>query len=109
MRGEKIMRIISSWRDFYDSVQRQGMDKDVMYVREQRDILINGDFEVYSRKSSDYTIELMFLGFCGQIYKLSLVYTNNHDYEKTYYDFEEFKTETLAMGITHKYEFGRRF
>lgn len=102
------MRIISKFHDFYDSVQRQGMDKEVVYVRERKEILINqGDFRVDRSGSTNTTIEAFYLGFCGQIYKVYYFKNIKKNITVFYYDYEAFKNDTLSMGATDKYDFSR--
>ncbi len=102
------MRIISKFHDYYDSVQRTGMDKEIVYVRETKESLIKSQFDIYCRGSSNYTVNMLYLGFCGQIYK---IYTISKVDEpiRIYYDYEQFKEESLALGATGKYDFGRRW
>lgn len=102
------MRIISNFHDYYDSVQRTGMDKNVVYVRETSEILIKDDFEVDTRSSSNWHIELLYLGYCGQIYKVYIVKGKDQP-DRIYYDFEAFKEESLSLGATGKFDFGRKW
>jgi len=100
------MRIISKFHDYYDSVQRQGMDKDVVYVRQKKEILIKCDSRVCDRGiARTGTVRLKYLGFCGQIYRIYVIETVG--YSHITYDYEEFKEVSLGLGVTNKYDFGR--
>lgn len=102
------MRIISKFHDYYDSVQAQGFDKSVVYVRDEKDLLIKDSFPVQNRTSSDFSVHTEYLGFCGQIYKLFVVKNSKQGFHKIYYDYEVFKEESLRMGATNEWDFGIR-
>lgn len=100
------MRIISKFHDYYDSVQRQGMDKDVVYVREKKISLIKDTSRVADRGVPHVgTVHLRYLGFCGQIYRVYIVKATGITYIT--YDFEDFKEVSMRFGLTAKYDFGR--
>ena len=99
------MRIISKWHDYYDSVMKTGMDREVVYVRDTKELLINDEYEIATRHSSYYSIYLRYLGFCGHIYKIYVIEYNGR--ENFYYDFEEFKSAALGCGAASNYDFGR--
>lgn len=70
------MRIISSFRDYYDSVQRVAFDKETVLVRERRVVEIGYDSELGRLRCAvnehDFGPSLRFspflLGFCGRFY-----------------------------------------
>ena len=71
------MRIISSFHDYYDSVQSQGQDLKLIYLREEKEV-VNYPFEIYLTSHSNYFRHDKFgaemysriVGFCGQIYPI---------------------------------------
>lgn len=64
------MRIISSFRDYYDSVQSLGQD-DLVYLREERKVVAELDFDsVRSFWDSVIGYRHRIIGFCGRIYSL---------------------------------------
>ena len=80
------MRIISNFHDYYDGAMRQGMDKDVVYVRENKEINIGSKYVLgYSWKSTDYYANLHLLGFCGKIYHVFEI-ANCHKPSAFYYN-----------------------
>lgn len=108
------MRIISKFSDFYDGVMRTGMDKEVVYVREKKDVLLKKPFDIDfsttdSRSWSNgqivdtYKVCTVFLGFCGSIYKIFTVTSDEWRY--VFYNYEEFKTFMLNSNMGSKYDF----
>lgn len=105
------MRIISSFKDYYDGVMRTGMDREVVYVREQTKVDLGRDFDPgFSTKhtGSYHKVETLFLGYCGQIYRVYVVESTRTLYQNwryVTYDYEEFKTIMMEHGFASKYEF----
>jgi hypothetical protein len=108
------MRIISKFRDFYDGVMRTGMDREVVYVREKKDIVLKEAFNIdfsteYTSGYSDghirgsLTVWTSFLGFCGTIYKVFIVTSGN--WSQMFYDYESFKNFMLHNNYGSKYDF----
>lgn len=78
------MKIVSKFRDYYDSAQGVGIDKTLVYVRKPRklklskaeDALIKGmranaprhDEERQGRWAKDYWTNIFIVGFCGKIF-----------------------------------------
>lgn len=93
------MRIISKTKDYYDSVQKQGMDSEVLYVRDSKTLDFN--FPVYKEASSFYVVETFIIGYCGQVYKCAK-YKNNL-VTKYYFDIgtnlEPFKKDMIEFGV----------
>lgn len=111
------MRIISSFKDYYDGVMRTGMDREVVYVREKKDVQLkksfNIDFSTEDKRTwsangqtGSYTISTSFLGYCGTIYKIFMV--TSDDWGHIFYTYEEFKTFMLDTKLGSKYDFGER-
>jgi hypothetical protein len=106
------MRIISNFHDYYDGAMRQGMDKDVVYVREKKEILINRKYSLgYTHHFSRHYVRLHLFGYCGKIYHVYEIV--NDEIGKTlksdfYYDYETFKKEGLKSGAVSKYDVARR-
>lgn len=96
------MRIISKFHDYYDSVMKSGMDKDIVYLRDPKDIEIKDKYELgYRYHIGDKPIDvyLRLLGYCGQIYHVFEVIKSNYNqhtysYDKTvefYFTYDAFK------------------
>lgn len=103
------MRIISKFHDFYDSIQRTGMDREVVYVRETKEITINQVSKIIlDRYSSGWSTSMRYLGFCGHIYKCYVLTHANED-NKYFWDFDEFKAEAMRLQAASSYDFGRRW
>lgn len=107
------MRIISKFKDYYDSVQKQGMDSEVLYIRDSQ--ILDFDFNIYKDVSSHYVIESFILGFCGNIYKcfrLSYDDLRSKKIEKFYFDIEsnieEFKKDSIAFGFLKESDFNTK-
>jgi hypothetical protein len=103
------MRIISRFRDYYDAVMKSGMDREVVYVRENKKITLtdplNLDFTT-EQSSSHHTTDLVFLGYCGQVYKIYVVtYATGHKY--VFYDYEEFKRFMTMNKLAGMFDFDR--
>ena len=65
------MRIISSFHDYYDSVQRHGMDKACVYVRETREEKLKLDNQrrlPYGLPGFVSDKSCFVIGFCGKLY-----------------------------------------
>lgn len=101
------MRIISNFRNYYDSIQKTGMDKEVVYVRETKDLLVNRFCEANTRNTSNGTIRLQYLGFCGEIHKVYTVVIDGA--VGIFYDFASFKEYALDKKVASQYDFGRRW
>lgn len=71
------MQIKSDFRDYYDCVQREGQDTDLIYVRKPVEIV--GDpfprlrLGYAYRSSAEPIIEQRIIGFCGKIYPLLIL------------------------------------
>lgn len=104
------MRIISPFRDYYDSVQRTGQDLTMVYVRNPVEVHYNGDNqEIYPfpaltnnyrivGNDSRVDIKNYMVGFCGIIYPVLYVYhgsqdTDPHAYCYNVKDFDDFVTK----------------
>src|ERR1700722_5173292 len=96
------MRIISKFHDFYDVVQKQGMDRDVVYLRESKDIEIPRKYELgywHMDRGTRLNVNMRLLGYCGQIYHVFEVIKstyNSHTYVTTetrefYFTYDDFK------------------
>lgn len=91
------MRIISPFRDFYDVVMRQGMDRDIVYLREPKDINIKRKYELgyhYMARYSSMHVHMRLLGYCGQIYHVFEVVrtlTGHPDFSEFYFTYDAFK------------------
>ncbi len=102
------MRIISRFHDYYDSVMRTGMDKEVVYVRDQKEIEVKKeDFNyLHSYHSTQATANLYFLGYCGSIYRIYEVVTNANRH--IFHEYEKFKEFMLRNKFSSEWDFGKR-
>lgn len=98
------MRIISSFHDFYDGVMKQGMDREVVYVRETKEVLIKDDFEVHRHQTTDYSYSLRYIGFCGKAYKFATIWNTKTGFCYYYHDLEEFKRVGRELGLLSNYD-----
>lgn len=119
------MRIISKFRDFYDGVMRTGMDRDVVYVREEKKVSTTEDFGVNFdtqdsgssyRSYRGYSVKLLFLGYCGQIMRVMDLkyevkdpnYINPVEVRRVFFDFNEFKDFMLENKLARDWDFDNR-
>lgn len=79
------MRIISSFRDYYDSVQATGQDQSLVYIRKTQVIEPFKNYPFRDNGFTSYTI-----GFCGEIYLgFSALFTHgDQSWESWCYDIE---------------------
>lgn len=106
------MRIISKFRDYYDGVMKTGMDREVVYVRENKTVALKDTYGIdfsthYS--GSYHDVETFFMGYCGKILRVMVVSTSYPNYPKTrdvFFDFDEFKAFMLSNKLGSSYEFG---
>lgn len=70
------MRIISSFKDYYDSGMSFGMDPKLIYVREEKEILVDKNDKVQKEFLDNHNLfrhtyhSHNILGFCGKVYPL---------------------------------------
>lgn len=101
------MRIISKYQDYYDSVMNTGMDREVIYVREQVETQIDKidlDF-LDSYSSSNHSVNMILLGYCGAFYKIYVVTTELHKIRYVFHNYEDFKSFMLTNGFGSGYDF----
>lgn len=82
------MRIISNFHDYYDPVQAQGQDQECVWVREPYTYRFLGDvpsLKYYNSKSASPYI----IGFCGKIYPMLIVHSNDISQKAYCYSLEE--------------------
>ena len=84
------MRIISDFTDYYDCIQRQVFDKEIVYLRKTREIINNN-------RPYHYRISTIKIGFCGKIYLGFHTCLNGLDSEY-FYD-----VESLNNYVNHWY------
>jgi hypothetical protein len=91
------MRIISKFHDFYDVVQKQGMDRDIVYLREPKDILIKRKYELgywHRDRGVQVHVTMRLLGYCGQIihvFEVIRSYYDKADTSEFYFGYDAFK------------------
>lgn len=71
------MRIISSFHDYYDVIQKQGQDRSLIYKREEEYTTIDGYalpmLWRYWWRSRDMLARAYVVGFCGKIWPMLIV------------------------------------
>jgi hypothetical protein len=74
------MKIRSSFRDYYDGVQRQGVDTGLTYLRITREQPLPRDtfFHLDNRYGSDYTYDSHVIGFCGNVHFALAITMNSY-------------------------------
>lgn len=85
------MRIISNFKDFYDGISHQYLDKDILYLRssiqeypEKNAVPDVAHFEIAdSRNNITYFFSLELLGFCGKIYPMVVIRTTGIEFKPT--------------------------
>jgi len=107
------VRIISKFHDYYDSVQKQGADKECVYVREHAIKLIKKQFKVWNDANRYCTtdrvrISLHLLGFCGQIVHVFRIHSEFDNTTEFFFDFDKFKEYAVQTGIASKDDFSSR-
>jgi hypothetical protein len=97
------MRIISKFKDYYDSCMRYGMDKNFVYVRNKEEVPTKWrSSELVSSYGGNedaliYSVETLKIGFCGTIYHPVVCRYGIKGYGcyepkvAIYYDYESFK------------------
>jgi hypothetical protein len=77
------MHIISKFKDYYDGVQYQGVDKSLVYVRKtvKHDYTINLEFPKDREQSN---IQAAFVSFCGVNYPIYINGGTAHDYDNLF-------------------------
>lgn len=71
------MKIISKFKDYYDTASSYGIDKEVLYVRTPQKTKLTSDQNGFGRLNSyirGYEVEKRLIGFCGEIYPLLVLY-----------------------------------
>lgn len=122
------MRIISKFRDFYDVVMKQGMDREVVYVREEKTVESKEDYGVdfttkYSagayRTRLSYTADLIFLGYCGQIMRVvdlkyqvknpnpTPMFTGPIEHRRVFFNYAEFEEFMIKNGYATDWDFDK--
>jgi hypothetical protein len=97
--GKPAMRILSKHKDYYDNVQQFGIDKSILYVRNQEFVEYTGDrFHTsfylnsayyYVKPAKGYKIDHTVIGFCGKIYNCFGLYNSQNEFIKHIYDIDE--------------------
>lgn len=80
------MRIISSFKDFYDSIMSYGLDRSILYVRETREIGPETPKNFYYSNMNAF-----YVGFCGCLYAGVFYYYHDKYYNyhyKFFYDLD---------------------
>src|ERR1700677_1432800 len=108
------MRIISKMHDYYDGVMKTGMDREVVYLRENKEIELKHKFDLgfsSNHKSSNHEVNTLILGYCGQIFKVYEVRSSSSADAKwryIFYNYEDFKKFSLSNKLGSQFDFGER-
>lgn len=107
------MRIISNFHDYYDVVMKTGMDRNVVYIRNEKTVELNKKYQLdwlHSHIGSHTTVHMHFLGYCGQIFKVFQV-----EYHQAFgvarhffYSYEEFKNFMISNKFGNERDFFKR-
>lgn len=118
------MKLISSFRDYYDSVSHQYLDKEIIYLREQREILCDSKkastfpyvgkfgphYKVINKEGSEVSVSMDIIGFCGALYPAVTFSTDM--FSKTLFNIDELRQFAIARGLNisegRKYRFSWR-
>lgn len=104
------MRIISRFHDYYDVVMKSGMDREVVYVRERKDIVLDDncgiDFSTRNA-SSNHVVNTVLLGYCGQIFKVYTVKVSWSFGDRLYvfHKYDEFEEFMRINSLGSSYDF----
>jgi hypothetical protein len=113
------VRIISKFKDYYDIGLSQGVDDDVVYVREHKEVdpehpflsggLWSEPLPVYRPRRYRADVEKLIVGFCGKLYPLVVIkrtLRTQHPWdtsprEKVYYcyDYDEIVKNAKKLGL----------
>lgn len=98
------MRIIDKRRDYYDCIQRIVQDRNLVYVRNTKEI---GKYHNYNyfRSIKDIEIERFIIGFCGKLYAgIKIAHENENDIFYNFLDANEFILDNLSHRDSYDYE-----
>lgn len=71
------MRIISKFKDYYDTAAAYGIDKEILYIRESKKITLPEIQDIKIRLNSyidGYEVEKRVVGFCGDLHMLMVLH-----------------------------------
>lgn len=112
------MRIISKFHDYYDSVQKYGQDKNVIYLRNHQEMSVQDikrmfpgkydnlfDIKTYEYYNRDVKIRFQLLFFCGVIYPvLTLERYRFNINGSDYTNFHIFKLEEVIPILENEFD-----
>ena len=82
------MKIISKFKDYYDTVSHQYLDKEVLYVRDtvihklkDRVVILSSDTKT-NKENTHFSFYFEYIGFCGEVYPVIQVKYFNKDQQK---------------------------
>ena len=115
------MKVISKFKDYYDSVSHQYLDKEILYLRETRimeisrktaDTLPAVHYDGYVRYENlrlqrDFLVNASIIGFCGKLYPFVSVKVMSTEQTHYLYDIESFQQFAKEYGMKLKEERGR--
>lgn len=109
------MKIISRFRDYYDTVSAQYLDKETIYKREhsvieikdREDIPTVAHFFIYNSTNNNYDVNFSIIGFCGQLIPVVTIKDRFSNHSVGFYNLEDLKKYVVENKVPIKDE-GRR-
>lgn len=88
------MRIVSSFHDYYDPVQRQGQDQSIIYIRERKEDIRNFKWiSSYISRSpvriGAYEAPVRIIGCCGRLFPMLAIYNQTTAKYEYHYSIED--------------------
>lgn len=118
------MRIVSKFKDYYDGVQKQGVDRSIVYIREQREIRFNKSTRFHKNSALGFVVSSWYklpyyvgspnynigkpilIGFCGKWHVCVEIYAcrpsihgSNRALFYSYKDMIDFSTSEKDNGL----------
>ena len=98
------MRIISKFRDFYDTIMSQGVDMSVVYLRERKEIgempTVGSVVWHTGKHGKQYGVYSGVLGYCGELLPfVAIMPAGIHESESVCFDTETFERRCFMLGL----------
>lgn len=103
------MRIVSSFRDYYDCMQAYGQDQTTLYVRETKKVKLRSNCSRQPFTIDNTIVASNIIGFCGKVYKclcLSPYYKNESFFLYNTEDVDKYIREHGSDKLNERY-FGK--
>jgi hypothetical protein len=108
------MRIISDFKDYYDSVSHQYLDKEVIYKRLCHSFLLKDKWphsrSIASSNGVSFSVDYILLGFCGSLFPaIGIRSVTNPNMNAVLYDYQSYenkvRSEQLPVEKSYKFFF----